>query len=340
MRSNVVRSMVLMLVTLFMNCAGPSSSHLFQRTFFKFDTVVTIKITDRSVDEKSFHALMKEVKKILDHYDEIFNMYNKKSSLFRITKFKAGQQYPLNSDIYQLLKEVKRFYKLTEGYFDPTIGSVTQLYDFTGERKMPSGEDLKKALEKVGMEHVVLIEPHYVILNRAPVRFDLGGAAKGYIIDKIARFLKNTEINDFLINIGGDIFVSGDNPYGKKWKIGLQDPRNKSQIITQFDLTDSSVVSSGDYERFFIYKGKRYHHIIDPFTGYPIDNNIISVTVVAGNALLADILSTSVFLLGREKGIALLKKFKTKYVLIEETADKGMEFYSNFLKIKKDKGFY
>ncbi len=319
-------------ILLSLNCKNYNQRKVYQKTFFQLDTVVTITITENFLKPLKFKKISLDIENLLEKYDKIFNIHNKKSDVYKISKFKKNKWYKINKELFNLIKICKKFYSLTEGYFDPTIGSITLLYKFHNNAIPPSLKEISKFLLYVGMNNVTLKLPNFISLNKVPIFLDFGGVAKGYIIDKISDFLKLKGIKNFMVNIGGDIYVSGKNPKNSKWVIGIQHPRIYNEIVTKFEITNKSIVTSGDYERFFFYNGKRYHHIINPKTGLPVWNGIVSVTIIADSALIADILSTSVFLMGKEKGINLLKSFnEIKYLIIEETNYKELKFYSNYL---------
>ncbi len=328
---NIKKIIIYILPVILIACTNKEK--VYQKSFFKLDTVITITVVNDKINQKEFNRILNNIKAIVDKYDRIFNIHRKDSDVYKISLFQPNREYQIHHELFKILNYCKKFYNLSNGYFDPTIGNVTLLYNFHNNSTPPQKRKILQALNNTGMSNVSLIPPAFIKLTHTPVVLDLGGAAKGYIIDRISEFLKTQNIKNFMVNIGGDIYAAGKNPQRRKWIIGLQHPRKYNEIITKFELTDKAVVTSGDYERFFFYKGKRYHHIINPQTGLPVWNGIISVTIIADNALLADVLSTTLFLLGKEKGLKLLNKyFKTiKYLIITEDSQKNLKSYSNFI---------
>ncbi|MFN3660269.1 MAG: FAD:protein FMN transferase, partial [Brevinematales bacterium] len=171
-----------------------------------------------------------------------------------------------------------------------------------GFHRVPSSSDIEKTLSFVGFS-AVKRNNSFVFLNER--RIDLGGILKGYALDIMADYLKTKPLSGFLLNAGGNILVWGEKPDHTPWQIAIRHPRRPNEILALFSLNEGSIATSGDYEQYFIEHGTRYHHILNPKTGYPISNGVISVTVVAPTGIESDGLSTLMFLVGKEKGITL-----------------------------------
>jgi thiamine biosynthesis lipoprotein len=196
------------------------------------------------------------------------------------------------------------------------------IWGFTSKNYcLPSEEEINKALESVGMEKISFNDSENVVeFKTSGMSIDLGGIAKGYALDSAVRKLKLSGINNCLINAGGQVYALGDN-YGKAWKVAIKNPRGKG-IADYLEIKNSSVATSGDYEQYFIRDAKRYSHIMNPKTGYPADSGIISVTVISPSALVSDALSTSIFVMGKDKGKALAASFAdTQVRIVMEPAD-------------------
>jgi len=225
-----------------------------------------------------------------------------------VSQLNQAGRLRLNPDTFYIIKKSKEFCQATGGAFDVTVAPLVDLWGFTDQKhKVASQELIKSALRLVGCDKIILHEEDNVVEFKLPgMKIDLGAIAKGFAIDCAVRRLKENNINICLINAGGQVYALGEKPEGR-WKIAIQNPR-KPEITGVLELKDKSVSTSGDYEQFFFEDGKRYCHIIDPRTGYPV-SGISSVTVVTDSALEADALSTAIFVLGKEKGEELLKKF-------------------------------
>jgi len=268
-------------------------------------TIVEITCQDRSAIGAAFEEI-KRIEKIANKFDTAseISLLNEKGEI------KASE------DLLNLVRESLNIYRLSEGAFDITINPVASIWkeeikkadSKKSEVALPAAEEIREKLSLVGSDKIVIDETQSLIKFIQPgVSIDLGGIAKGYAVDAAVKRLKELGITSALVNAGGNIYCMG-RKNNRKWHIGIQDPRRPQKISYYLDLENQGAATSGDYQQFFVSAGKRYSHIIDPKTGYPVDNGIISVTIIAPNAALADGLSTAVFVLGIEKGIALVKK--------------------------------
>jgi thiamine biosynthesis lipoprotein len=271
------------------------------------NTVVEINFNSNSKNEEAFiDSLFDLIKK----YDRILSYYEKNSELQKLNNSKKDTIY-INNDFYQMLKMSKYLYDLSEGHFDTTIGTLTDLWNFE-KAIVPDSSQINEAKKYVGFNKIKFSQNELIKINKMKLNF--GAIAKGYIIDRVYdKINSNKNIINGFINAGGDIrlFDKGNT----QQLIGIQHPRDRKKVIAEIKVNNKSVVTSGDYERFFIKNGVRYHHIIDPFTGKP-SRNCISVTVIADNAFLADGLSTVCFLMSPKKAVALVNKLPNTEVLI------------------------
>ena len=217
----------------------------------------------------------------------------------------------------------------SEGAFDPSIGELTRLWDIEGENpKVPEEKALKNTMKRIGYEKIHLNPEKKEIAPEGGVTLDLGAVGKGIACDRIKELLdedataqgEDTGTQGAIVSVGGSILVYGKKPDGEKWTVAIQDPRGPDgEYMGVLSLDDTTVVStSGDYEKYFMENGKRYHHILDPHTGYPAESGLISVTVVCENGLLSDGLSTACFVLGKERGLKLLEEYGAEGVIIDK----------------------
>jgi len=230
-----------------------------------------------------------------------------------------------------VLSEALLFSQKTEGAFDPTVGPLVKAWNIgTDYAAVPKADALRTALSLIDYKKVSLDEKAgTVFLAEKGMKLDLGAIAKGYAADEIVRILSAHKIRKAIIDLGGNVFAFGEKSPGKSWTIGIRDPENNTgNSILSLPVKNKSVVTSGIYERFFEQDGVKYHHILDTTTGYPIQNDLLSVTIITGRSMQADALSTSVFALGPKKGKALVESlpdtdaifvFKDKH--IEATGD-------------------
>ena len=220
-----------------------------------------------------------------------------------------------------VLQQALDIAKKTGGAFDPTIGPLVDLWDIGGDNsQVPSQEVIDHARSLVDYRLVELnLEQGTVYLPKQGMALDLGGIAKGYAADQLVAMVQEAGLKRGLFDLGGNIYAFGTKADGSTWRVGVKDPAQPGgNPALALAVQDRSVVTSGMYERFFEQDGIRYHHILNPATGYPVWNDIQSVTIVSKSSLLADALSTSVFLLGREKGLALLESEDAEGVIIGE----------------------
>jgi thiamine biosynthesis lipoprotein len=268
---------------------------------FYFDTVVTL--TAYTHDEK----LLKQALDECARYESLLSRTVAGSDIWRINQ---GGEVAVSADTVKLLRDALRVSEASGGAFDPTIEPATSLWDFSGENlSLPDPSALERAVRQVDYKRLV-VEEGRVTLPEG-MGLDLGGVAKGYIADRLAEFLRARGVEAALINLGGNVLALGVRASDRKpWVVGIQDPAGETG---QYRLTVSaenlSVVTSGNYERFFMLDGVRYHHLLDPETGWPVQNGLDSVTVLSGSSALGDALSTACYVLGEEKARQLIEGF-------------------------------
>jgi len=219
----------------------------------------------------------------------------------------------VGADALAIVKRDLDLCSWSDGAFDPSVGPLVKLWGIgTDHARLPGSKEIADARKLVGWKDIVLDEARgTVFLKRKGMALDLGSTSKGYAADEVARLIRAAQVKGAVIDLGGNVLVMGNRPDGKPWRIGLQNPfsSDRGNHLGIASLTSMTMVTSGVYERFFIDKvtGKRYHHILDTRTGYPVDNGLMSVTVITPQSFDADGFTTTVFALGRERGMALAK---------------------------------
>ncbi|MFH1562524.1 MAG: FAD:protein FMN transferase [Nitrospirota bacterium] len=317
-----------LLFTFSTGCGKPKQ--VFSKTQVLMGTIAEIKIIadDPIIAEETIKRCFERVKKIEDEMS-FQNSESELSCLNHNRKMKVGK------DLFYILEKSLAYAKLSNGAFDVTIGPLTELWGFSEDKRIiPSRAQIAQKAVLVDYQQVKLNPRNKeVFLPIEGMKIDLGGVAKGYAVEEAMEIIKTAGIKDALVNIGRNIKVIGKNPSGKTWMIGLQHPRNEDEILSAFPLKgDMSVATSGDYEHFFIDKDRRYHHLLDPKSGYPT-NLCISVTIITPSAMIADILSTAVFILGESAGMDLIEKLDTVEGVI--VTDSGIRVSSGLVnKIK------
>lgn len=289
---------ILVLFLLLGGCQSPPLS----RTDFLLDTFVTVTLYGSDDSQILDGAL-----EICRTYDAMFNRHSSDSELYQLNN-SPGEPQTVSPQLYQLLEEALSYCHLSDGRYDITIAPVMDLWDFHGEDAAPpSPQALEEALALVDYRNVILKDGTVQLLNGAQI--DLGSIAKGYIADQMAEYLREEEVPGALLNLGGNVLAVGAKARGKPFEIGIQTPfeEGHQEIIGSLEVSDLSLVSSGLYERFFIHDDDFYHHILDARTGYPVESELLSVTIASPSSIQADALSTLCFLLGQEEGMALVE---------------------------------
>ena len=308
-KNNIIKTLSAVLTAsalLLTGCSGAKSSTQTDQdltyTDMLFDTVIKIQILDPA-DE----SILDGLKKLCEKYDTMFSATNTDSELYKLNHAN-GQPFTVSSETANLIQEGIHYSELSGGAFDLTIEPVSALWDFKADKPtVPSSDAIAQAVSHVDYTKVD-IQDNTVTLEDPEAGIDLGAIAKGYIADQVKTYLKKQGIKHAIINLGGNVDVIGTKPDGSKYNIGIQKPFDESgEAITSIQLKDQTVVTSGIYERYFKKNGKLYHHILDPRTGYPCENNLYSVSIITDSSTKADALSTTCFLLGYEKGMELIQ---------------------------------
>lgn len=308
-KNNIIKKLSAVLTAsalLLTGCSGAKSSTQTDQdltyTDMLFDTVIKIQILDPA-DE----SILDDLKKLCKKYDTMFSTTNTDSELYKLNHAN-GQPFTVSSETANLIQEGIHYSELSGGAFDLTIEPVSALWDFKADKPtVPSSDAIAQAVSHVDYTKID-IQDNTVTLEDPEAGIDLGAIAKGYIADQVKTYLKKQGIKHAIINLGGNVDVIGTKPDGSKYNIGIQKPFDESgEAITSVQLKDQTVVTSGIYERYFKKNGKLYHHILDPRTGYPCENNLYSVSIITDSSTKADALSTTCFLLGYEKGMELIQ---------------------------------
>jgi FAD:protein FMN transferase len=268
-------------------------------------TVVEITVAhgSESVARSAIGEAMEEFQRI----DALTSHYKPDSIVSRINREGSSEKIPVDREVFQLLRDAVAISRASQGAFDPTILPVVELWGMDQGGRIPDSALLAKNLPMVGYDGIEFDESKLSVgLHIKGMRIDLGAIAKGWAVDKAMDKLKARGIENAIIDAGGDLRIIGSRPGKDFWRIGVQHPRRPGELLLTFSLRDTAIVTSGDYERFFIADGVRYHHILDPATGYPA-RGCQSVTVLAPTATEADACATAAFVLGPEKGLAFLR---------------------------------
>ena len=291
-------------------------------TTFLMGTVAKITIYDEIKDKEIFQRIFDRIMDIEQRMT--INEKYPNSEIIQLNNAAGKDFVKLKPDTFYILEKAKYYAELSQGKFDFTVGPIVKLWNIgSDDARVPSTEEIAEKLPLVDYNNLILEkESMSAKLNQAGMVIDLGAIAKGYAADEAVKILKEAGIQHAIVNLGGNIVAINKKPDGSLWRLGLQDPyeiRGNSMGVVL--LNDQTMVSSGTYERYFEEDGKRYHHLIDPDTGYPGENGLISVSIITKESVNADALSTGAFLLGLEEGMKLIEELpETEAVFI--TADK------------------
>ena len=314
-----------------LTACSPKEPKSFGREVFALDTMSTFTIwTNDQVDEKRAEELTKEAELLVLYYENLLSRTIETSDVWRLNHA-HGQEVDINLKTAWLIEESIRYSELTGGNFDISILPVKEVWDFKADHpSLPSQEDIEKAKALVNYKNIDLgteiFEGENPLIKNPPLpgqeekvawrkarlkggtTIDLGAIAKGYIADMLSDYFKSQGITKGIINLGGNVLMIGEKEPGIPWKVGVQNPDGaQNSYIATVSINDQSVVTSGVYERFFEIDGVKYHHLLNPFTGRPTDNGLLSTTILSEESVVGDALSTSCFALGLDKGMELIE---------------------------------
>ncbi len=254
--------------------------------------------------EEALCAANEELKRL----EGLFSRYLPASDISRINKSAGIKAELISPDTFSLLCEAVHFSDICQGCFDITIGPLKDLWQKNAPG-IPGDAKIRQATALVNHRDLQMLpSQRAAFLKRSGQSLDLGGVAKGYASERILQLLKKSGVTSACINLGGNVAVLGSKPDGSPFRVGIRHPRKSDRLIGAISVTDMAVVTSGDDQRYFIGpQGRRYHHILNPQTGYPAESGLLCVTVVSPNASLADALSTALFAAGMENGLCILQ---------------------------------
>ncbi|MGD8883373.1 MAG: FAD:protein FMN transferase [Desulfobacterales bacterium] len=286
---------------------------------------------------KSISGLKEKIDARLNEINHVFSTYTKDSEISRFNALnKAGQRFRVSDDFLQVIKVGRKIYRLSEGAWDGTVSPLVDLWGFgTTQRKtkMPAASAIKALLPGVGFDRIQIIEPNFILKRSARITLDLNSIAKGFAVDQVSQLIAASGFENYLVEIGGEVYAAGLRKDSKKWRVGINRPQKDAafnEVYKVVSLSNRGFATSGDYRNFFEIDGVRYSHVIDPRTGYPVSNGVVSVSIIADNCTLADGLATSIMVMGVEKGISLVNRLDNveALIVVEESEGNLVDFYS------------
>ncbi len=311
------------------------------RTGFYFDTVISISIF--SLEKDGNYSFKERADKILDgcmqisdRYDKLLSAEKENSDIWNINNSNQKETV-VSKDTFELIETSIKYANLSNGAFNPSLGSIISLWNFTSNDKqiIPDKKDIEKNIKHTDFCNVIVNkDKSSIIISDNDTKINLGAIAKGFIADKIKDYLCKEKVKSAIINLGGNVLLVGSKPNGSDFKVGIEKPfEGSSTYACVVNSSDKSIVTSGVYERYFEKDDKIYHHILDPKTGYPVENSLYSVSIISDKSVDGDALSTACFVLGLDKGMELIEKTKgVEAVFI--TNDYKLHTSSGFPKIK------
>ncbi|NGM82578.1 FAD:protein FMN transferase [Paenibacillus sp. 7124] len=292
--------------------SGDGETKSLSQQFYIYDTVVNIKIFGDKVSQKN----MDDIQQLLERMDMEFSRTKEGSEVYNVNLAAGKEAVTVSDETLDAVKRSIKYAQEMDGLFDPTIGPLVDLWNIgNGGDHVPPQAEIDKAKSLTNYKDIIIDEKAKTVkLAKEGMVLDLGGIGKGYAADRIAEYLKEQGLDSAMINLGGSSIIGlGTKPGGSQWNIGLQDPdQSRGTQLGTIKISNEVIDASGVYERFFMQDGVRYHHILDPRTGYPGQLGLKSLTIMSPNATDADALSTGVFLMGVEDGLKYLESLPEK----------------------------
>jgi len=291
---------------------------LFSSSLYKFHQVAmgtVVEITLMGENEESAKKAALQAFQEIKRIEYFMSPWIESSDVNRINRSAGNDGVKVSPETIEVIKRAQEVSKLSRGGFDITVGPLVQLWKKAREKGTPPDmEEVKENLNLVNFRNLKIHYEGKVSLRKKGMNIDLGGIAKGYAVDRAFELLKGLGYRNLVVNAGGDLRVGDSKPEGP-WTVGVQHPRSPEKIMARISVSDTAVATSGDYEKFFIHQGKRYHHILNPKNGFPAEG-CQSVTVLHKEGTTADVLATAIFVLGPEKGYALCQRLEGVECLI------------------------
>ncbi len=299
-------------------------------TGYVFGTYYVIKINTPEQNKE----LISEIDKIFQTVNMHLSIFEKNSELNKLNQANANIPIHVSAHLYKLLKASQNIYLQTDGYFDPSVSPLIELWGFgtNKEHKMPNKEKINQIRQIIGFSKISLQEPDLVIKKQKDLNLNLSAIAKGYAVDLVAQKLSELGYKDFLIDIGGEIFVAGyRNDKKEGWGIGIATPKEgEYKNSLAMELSNIALATSGNYRNFYYINGQKYAHTINPKTGYPVKHHLLSATVFHEKCMFADAYATAMMSMGEEKALQLANKYNIAAILIvADNKDSHQIIYSN-----------
>ncbi len=277
-------------------------------------TTYHIKVV--SLFYKDTEGLKGKIENRLKDINNSMSTFSRESEITRFNTFDSEEKFAVSNDFLQVMKIARRIYELSEGAWDGTVYPLVELWGFGSEERkddVPDKKEIEKILINVGFDKIEISEGGYLVKRNPSVDLDLASIAKGYGVDEIAEVIRKEGIDNFLVEIGGEVYASGLRKDGGNWRVGINRPDKGAlfdEVYKTVMLKNKAFATSGDYRNYFEKDNAVYTHILDPKTGYPVTNGVVSVSVIADNCTFADGLATAIMVMGHKKGLELADKIQ------------------------------
>ena len=321
----------LLCIAMLTACQNSDENKKVSKDIFAMDTYMTVTAYGKNA-ENGVNKAVDEINRL----ETVLSAEKQESDIYKLNETGSGT---LSTDTKNIVSKALEINKTTNGAFDISIYPLMVKWGFTTQKyNVPSKNEISTLLKDVDSSKIIFDEKSGNIKLKENMKIDLGGIAKGYTSNRVMQIFKECGVKSGLVSLGGNVQALGTKTDGTAWQIAIENPDKSSDYIGVVSVKDKAVITSGGYERYFEKNGKTYHHILDPETGYPAESGVKSVTIVSDDGTLADALSTSLFVMGKEKALDYWREHKNEFdtVLVEDNGDititGGLEkiFKSNF----------
>jgi thiamine biosynthesis lipoprotein len=298
-------------------------------------TAYSVKVV--TGDDEDISGVKEKIDRRLEEINRSMSTYQKDSEISRFNRFnQVGQKFKISNDFFQVMRAAQKIHRLSNGAWDGTVNPLVDLWGFgrSGRQdRIPQENEIAALLPDIGFDNIDVLDSGFLVKKRAAVTIDLSSIAKGYGVDEVAKLLRNHGFKNYLVEIGGEIFAAGHRKDDTPWRIGINRPRVNAAfdaVYAVVALGDQGFATSGDYRNFFTVDGIRYSHVMDPRTGFPVSNGVVSASIISGNCTMADGLATAVMVMGAKKGLEMIDRLDGVEGLIVVEQDNGtlVDYYS------------
>lgn len=303
-------------------------------------TIYRVKVVTSDADGIS--GLKEKIDRRLVEINRSMSTYISESEISQFNSLQqTGVKFEISEDFYQVMRVAQKVYQLSDGAWDGTVNPLVDLWGFGRKgvkTEVPDQTEIERLRKSVGFHYIEIVAPSYLIKNQPQITLDLSSIAKGYGVDAVAALLHDKGFENHLVEIGGEIVAAGLRKDGGQWRIGINRPQKNAAINSVYkvvNLQDRAFATSGDYRIFFEIDGVRYSHVIDPRTGFPVANGVVSVSILASDCTFADGLATAIMVMGPQKGLALINRLDgvEGLIVVEEPDGNLRDFYSKGFKV-------